>query len=135
MKAKIIDGPAEPLPKQDHTKEKLFLLSWRDMDQRTKDLIIDITTAVFIGADTDRLYYDLYNVRPWFETRITKSKVYRLLRFILETTPRTIYNKLSGRADFTLSEMLRIMAAFDITTLDQINYLIEELRKGFIINE
>lgn len=135
MKAKIIDGPADPLPKQDHTKEKLFLLSWADMDQRTKDIITDITTAVFIGADTDRLYYDLYNVRPWFETRITKSKVYRLLRFILETTPRTIYNKLSGRADFTLSEMLRIMAAFDITTLDQINYLIEELRKGFIINE
>ena len=117
MKAKIIDGPAEPLPKQDNTKEKLFLLSWQDMDQRTKDLIIDITTAVFIGADTDRLYYD------------------RLIRYILETTPRTIYNKLSGRADFTLSEMLRIMAAFDITTLDQINYLIEELRKGFIINE
>lgn len=135
MKIKIIDGPAEPLPKQDHIKEKLFLLSWQDMDQRTKDLIIDITTAVFIGSSTDRLYYDLYNARPWFETRITKSKVYRLIRYILETTPRTVFNKLSGRADFTLSEMLCIMAAFDITTLDQINYLIEELRKGFIINE
>lgn len=136
MKAKLIDGSAGPLPDQKNTQEKLFLLSWRDMDQQTKDLIFQITAAVFTGAyNTDVLYYDLEKVRPWFDIRITKSKVYKLLRFVLETTPRTIYNKLSGRADFTLSEVLRIMAAFDIQSLDYVNYMIDELKKGFLTDE
>ena len=87
------------------SKIQLFLLSWQDMTQQQKNAYLGLVQTLFTGGNMNKAYYEAAAfIGP--DVYVTKTKVYQLLRYILDISTRAVYDKLSGKSDFSLREIL-----------------------------